>query len=177
MLNATDRKYANSQPRLSSIPQAARRIAVVFLALFALAPSNTFAGETAKTVDSAADVLKHWTSDQHLYVKGDIRVNAASLDGLEKWLDAKGRNWTVVLMANASGEAWQDTRGVNYYGMDAVENALGRGLGNMREFAALKDKRTGQSNGAVFVLFLRERKFSYFGSQSSHSHRLKGCGC
>ena len=48
--------------------------------------------------------------------------------------------------------------------MDAVENALGRGLANKREFSDLKDTRTGQTNGAVFVLFLNERKFSYFGS-------------
>ena len=42
--------------------------------------------------------------------------------------------------------------------MDAVENALGRGLANKREFSDLKDTRTGQTNGAVFVLFLNERK-------------------
>ncbi|MCP5538094.1 MAG: hypothetical protein H7A51_17915 [Akkermansiaceae bacterium] len=117
--------------------------------------------------------MSRWSPSQHLYVKGNLRIGQPSLDGLETWLDQHGKNWTVVLMESASGEVWKDTRGVSYYGMDAVENALGRGLGNTKRFSDLKDLRTGQSNGAVFVLFLNERKFSYFGSDA-FDHRGLG---
>lgn len=121
-------------------------------------------GDRARMVSSGQEILDHWNPDQHLYVKGDIRVGRSSLDELERWLDGNGKNWTVVLMEHASGEKWKDIRGVGYYGMDAVENLLGRGLTHKTGFTALKDVRAGQPNGAIFVVFLRERKFAYFGS-------------
>lgn len=131
------------------------------------------ASEQAKKISSSQIVLDQWKVDQHLYVKGNVRVDQAALDALEQWLNKNGKNWTVVLMERASGEEWKDLRGVSYYGMDAVENALGRGLSNKQGFAAQKDLRTAQSNGAVLVIFLTERKFSYFGSDAQ-DHRGLG---
>lgn len=132
-----------------------------------------YASDAVRVIQSSKDVLNHWSPDQHLYVKGNIGISQSRLNDLERWLDQNGKNWTIVLMWNANRETWQDTRGVNYYGMDAVENALGRGLGNKQGFADLKDSRTKQANGAVFVLFLNERKFSYFGSDA-FDHRGLG---
>ncbi len=166
MPNAVRRKSARSHPlHLCRISAVFQRVAAAIFILCSLVPSSLSAGETPQKINSATDVLETWSPTQHLYVKGDIRVDAASLDGLEKWLDANGKNWTVVLMASASGETWRDDRGASHQGMDAVENSLGRGLGNMPAFASLKDARTGQPNGAIFILFLQERKFSYFGSE------------
>lgn len=49
--------------------------------------------------------------------------------------------------------------------MDAVEFALGQSLPNKTAFGGLKHPETGEANGAYFLLFLQERKLSYFGSE------------
>jgi len=59
--------------------------------------------------------------------------------------------------------------------MTAVEHALGKGCSNQTGFGDLKDSRTGKANGAVFVLFLKERKFSYFASAAFDKRGLGEC--
>jgi hypothetical protein len=86
-------------------------------------------------------------------------VSGDRLAELEAWLDEKAPNWTVVLMQSAEGQSHGGRSG-----MDAVEFALGEGLSNETGFGKLIDPRTGESNGAVFVIFLKERKFFYFAS-------------
>ena len=110
---------------------------------------------------AVSEIIKQWTPDQHLWVRGEIGVSEGQLSDLESWLDQNGPNWTIVLMQNASGQTWR-----NFRGMTAVEHALGYGLSNQTGFGKLTDQRTGESNGAVFVLFLAERKFSYFASDA-----------
>ncbi len=117
-------------------------------------------------------LLSAWSKDQHLYVKGDVGVKKVDLEKLETWLDENGKNWTVILMRNSNGERWKDTRGNNYYGMDAVENAVSRGLSNKTEFLSLKNSITNTRDGAIFILFLEERKFSYFASDAFDSRAL-----
>lgn len=106
------------------------------------------------------DVIENWTPEQHLWISGSLGVSQDRLDELETWLDENAPNWTVVLMETARGQS-HDGRP----GMDAVEYALGEGLSNETGFGRLVDPRTGETNGAVFVLFLEERKFSYFASE------------
>jgi len=72
------------------------------------------------------------------------------------WLDDHAPNWTIILMQNADNESWQDSRSHSYVGMDAVENATGRGLSNKTAFLSLTDSNTNSSNGAIFLLFLEE---------------------
>ncbi len=115
-------------------------------------------------VQSANQVIEKWTPEQHLYVKGDLGISAENLDQLERWLDENGPHWTVVLLRNASGENYQSLDRRSYQGMDAVEYALGRGLALRTSFSELVDPRTSETDGAVFVLFLDERKFSYYAS-------------
>ena len=57
--------------------------------------------------------------------------------------------------------------------MDAVEYALGHGLANRTDFGGLIHPTTGETDGAVFVLFLVEKKFSYYGSDL---HDRRGLG-
>jgi len=117
-------------------------------------------------VRAGTDVVGQWQPHQHLYVKGDLGVGAAQLDELESWLDQQAGNWTVVLLETGQDEEFTDAEGSRYSGLDAVEHALGKGLPNRTAFGQLTDPRTGELNGAFFVLFLKDRKFSYFASDA-----------
>lgn len=126
----------------------------------------------ALRVDRATDVVTNWDPAQHLYVKGDPGVGETQLSDLEAWLDENAPNWTVVLVESAQDERYTDPAGQSYNGMDAVEHSLGKGLPNQTSFGQLVDARTKQANGAFFILFLKERKFSYFGSAAQDSRGL-----
>ncbi len=119
------------------------------------------------TFDEIASVVSNWSAHQHLWIRGDLGASSAKLNELEAWLDEKAPNWTIVLLKNAEGQTWENRRG-----MDAVEHALGQGLSNATDFSKLADSRTGEQNGAVFVLFLEERKFSYFASEAFDNRNL-----
>lgn len=134
--------------------------------------SSSLQGEDAVRINRIADVINQWRPDQHVYVKGDIGVDADRLAVLEEWLDENGDNWTVVLMEEAEQEDFHAPDGRDYVGMDAVEYALGYGLSNRTGFGDLENERTGESDGAVFALFLKERKFSYFGSDAQDRRGL-----
>jgi hypothetical protein len=127
---------------------------------------------SALPVDNVTGVIQNWRPDQHLYVKGDIGVGHRQLDGLEQWLDEHGPHWTVFLMHDAEGEYHESADGRSFRGMDAVEVALGQGLSNQTDFGRLTEPRTGEADGAVFALFLTERKFSYFGSEAQDRRGL-----
>ncbi len=122
--------------------------------------------ERAVPIDHVGDVITKWQPDQHLYVKGDLGIGTQQLVSLEAWLDENGPHWTVVLLRNASHEDYQAIDGRRFRGMDAVEYALGHGLANRTGFGELEHPETGETDGAVFVLFLDERKFSYYGSDA-----------
>lgn len=123
-------------------------------------------------VESAADLVANWTEGQHLYVKGELGVSEHQLSLLELWLDANGTNWVVLLLENADEEVYVDSTGREHRGLDAVEYALGQGLPNQTPFNQWIDPRTSESNGAIFILFLKERKFSYFGSTAQDRRGL-----
>ncbi|MGI9242907.1 MAG: hypothetical protein ACR2RV_19065, partial [Verrucomicrobiales bacterium] len=127
----------------------------------------------AQRLQRGTDLLQEWQADQHLYVKGEVGVDARGLADLETWLDANGPNWTVLLMGDANGETYRDGDGYNHSGAAAVEYAIGRGLPGIGGFTALIDERTGQGNGAALVILLRERKFFYSGSET---HNRRGLG-
>ena len=130
------------------------------------------AQQSAQSFSSISEVISNWNEQQHLYVRGAVGVSGNQLSKLESWLDNNGRHWTVVLMDTASGQFYQAPDGRRFQGMDAVEYALGYGLANETDFGRLEHEKTGQSDGAVFVLFLRERKFSYYGSDAQDTRRL-----
>ncbi|MEL7498394.1 MAG: hypothetical protein AAFN77_12350, partial [Planctomycetota bacterium] len=117
-------------------------------------------------------VIADWSKDQHLFVNGDVGISEDQLGRLESWLDQNRSNWTIVLMKNAKNQVYVTVDGRSFTGMDAVEYALGHGLANRTRFGELVHAETAETNGAVFVLFLEERKFSYYGSDVHDRRRL-----
>lgn len=136
---------------------------------FAQVPNKS---PSATKISRVGDVVEKWTPDRHLFVKGDLGVGAVQLDELESWLDANAPHWVIVLMNNANGETYSGADGGSYTGMDAVEHALGKGLSNRTDFGKFSNPQTGELDGTVFVLFLQERKFSYFASDAQNRRNL-----
>jgi len=132
--------------------------------VLSLLPLSGWAGDGALRVDSGVEVPKVWRADQHVYVNGNIGVADPALAGLEKWIDGNAPNWTIVLLETGRGESYTDARGLSYSGIDAVEHALGKELPNKTPFGGIEHPETGEAYGAFFVLFLKDRTFSYYGS-------------
>ena len=136
------------------------------------AQAQRTAGPTPVVVSEATQVVDVWQQDQHLYVKGQLGVGQEQLDELEQWLDQNGPNWTIVLIDDSVGEQYRGADGRSWEGFDAVEQALGRGLSNRTPFGTQQDARTGESNGAIFVLSLGDRSFTYFASDAQDRRGL-----
>lgn len=118
------------------------------------------------------EILTSWDAEQRLYVKGDVGIEPEALAMLESWLGKNALNWTVLLLEDARGETYRNRDGRNYSGAKAVEYALGQGLQNQGEFAKQQDKRTGQANGAILAILLKERTFFYSGSETQNRRGL-----
>lgn len=142
-----------------------------WLGVFVSGPARAQLPE-AVAVGNVAEVVEGWRADQHLYVKGDLGISPQQLSALEGWLDEHAPHWTIVLLETADGESYSARDGRTFFGMDAVEYALGHGLANQTGFGRLEHPKTGETDGAVFVLFLRERKFSYYGSDAQDRRGL-----
>jgi len=145
------------------------RLLLGFLYL-AIPLATTFGQATPLT--RATDIVTAWKPGQHLYVKGDLGLSAGQLTELEAWLKTNGPNWMIILLRNASGEQYTAPDGQTYHGMDAVERAANTGARNKTGFGQLTDPRTGETNGAIFYLFLTERKFSYAGGEVHNNRGL-----
>ncbi len=145
---------------------------LLFPLVVALLDSGETSAQSAVTVTNAEQVIQKWSPDQHLYVKGDVGITANVLGSLETWLDQRAPHWTVVLMRNSNGESYTAIDRRSFFGMDAVEFALGHGLASRTPFGTLEHPTTGETDGAVFVVFLDERKFSYFGSDAQDRRSL-----
>ncbi len=75
-------------------------------------------------------------------------------------------------MDSAAGERFDTPDGRRYFDLDAAEHALGYGLSNQTEFGTLEHPVTREKDGAIFAIFLRERKFSYFASDAQDRRGL-----
>ncbi|MFN5916221.1 MAG: hypothetical protein ACK48K_05650, partial [Planctomycetota bacterium] len=148
----------------------------------ALVPSDASAQDTASSssyaqlgftqIERVQDVLSAWTPDRHLYVKGDIGASRQQLADLEQWLSQNGPHWTVVLLEDTDGEYYVAADGRSLFGIDAVEVALGMGLSNQTKFGDLVHPVTHENDGAIFALMLKNRKFSYYGSEAQDRRGL-----
>ncbi len=169
------RSHCHRSPHrvLRDSPSRPRGWCARFALLLLLLPAHQLpAKEMAQTVRSAQEVVLKWSPQQRLYVKGDVGVGPSQLAQLETWLDEHGPHWVVVLMEYAAGERYASLDGRRFTDLDAVEYALGIGLSNQTDFGQLVDPRTGESDGCVLVIFLSERKLSYFASDAQDRRGL-----
>ncbi len=146
---------------------------LIWFALFA----NLFSQESATSsgvtkIAAIEDVIRTWRPDRHLFVKGNLGIGSRQLDELENWLTKNGPHWTIVIMDEASDASFLANDGREYRGMDAIEYALGYGLSNRTDFGKLEHPKTMERDGAVFAMSLKERKFSYFGSDAQDRRGL-----
>ncbi|YCM45237.1 hypothetical protein V2O64_04270 [Verrucomicrobiaceae bacterium 227] len=129
-------------------------------------------GTTTVELPSGTTILDNWNAGQHVYTVGNTGLAPEKLDELERWLDGHAPNWTVLLMESSAAERYTDVFGTEHRGIEAVENAMGKGLPASTGFGDLKDPETGLANGAFFILFLKDRTFSYYGDQAYQRYRL-----
>lgn len=134
--------------------------------------SDAKAPDGAVAFRNIEEVIERWSPNQHLYVYGDLGLGKSQLADLEKWLSQNGPHWTVVLMEHGRDQAFTAKDGRSYRGLDAVEYALGFALNNRTNFGTLEHPITKEADGAVFVLFLKDRKFSYYGSEAQTRRKL-----
>ncbi|MEJ6642870.1 MAG: hypothetical protein QNL33_06400 [Akkermansiaceae bacterium] len=140
--------------------------------LVCLFATEAKASPSAVELPSGVAILENWQVDQHVYTVGELGLGTEQLAGLEKWLDTNASNWTVLLMESSEGEKYPDVFGVHHHGINAVEHAMGKGLPARTGFGGLKDSTSGLANGAFFILFMKDRNFSYFGSEAYQRYRL-----
>jgi len=145
--------------------------ACLFLLSLAVATPPARAASEPQRVTSATEIVTLWSPSQHLYVKGDIGVSDGQLRELETWLTQRP-HWTVVLLESAQGERFVDAAGISYENIAAVQHALGKGLSNRTNFGSLKHPETGEPDGAIFLLSVRDRNLSYFGSEAQDRRGL-----
>ena len=149
------------------------RLIILCLAAGGFCLTTPFCGaEPALSVSRTVEIPWLWQADQRLYIKGNVGLSADRLEALESWLDEHAPHWTVVLMAQASDETWRGPDGAIHLGMDAVEESLGRRLPAQTAFGSFTHPQTGERDGAWLVIFLQERKFSYWAADAYDRRRL-----
>lgn len=154
---------------------SSRLSAALGCSLLAAAPAAetpAAASPDARTVSAGTEVVRVWQPHQRLYVKGNLGLSAGTLSALEHWLDTHATNWVVVLLESAAAERYTDAEGQSFTGVEAVNHALGKGLMNQTSFGRSVDPRTGERNACFFALFLKDRRFSYYGSDAQDRRGL-----
>ena len=116
-------------------------------------------------------VFEQWSPSQHLYVQGNLKLSQSQLMGLESWIHKNGPHWTVILMEDASLQRYTNRDGRIETGMDAVELFLGD-LADVGSFRSLVNPVTGEQDGAVFILVLKQRNLSYRASEAQNRRGL-----
>ena len=147
-------------------------LALVAVLLWPWAGRTAEGSSEPRSVPHGTAVVQAWQPHQRLYVKGDLGISPAQLAGLEQWLDTHATNWVVALLESAAGENYTDPEGQTWSGIEAVNHALGKGLMNRTDFGQSVDPRTGERNACFFALFLKDRRFSYYGSDAQDRRGL-----
>lgn len=140
-----------------------------FLVTSFLSLGSAWAADGALSLERVTGIVEAWSAEQHLYVKGEVNLDTRQAGELEQWLDQNATNWTVVLVNTARGESYQGKRGI-----DAVEAIMETELLGTTGFGELRSPKTGDLFGAFFVIYLQERKFSYFGGDHYEDRGLGG---
>ncbi len=126
------------------------------------------AGQTR--VANVQEAIDRWKPGHHLYVIGEVGLQPAALAELESWL--KGGHWTVLLVADASGETFQDANGVTREGVDAIEYGTGQRMAGAAGFAAQTHPKTGEPDGAILSIVMAQRALYFTGSKAQDDRGL-----
>jgi hypothetical protein len=137
-----------------------------------LSPTASSSGSTRYfPFSDIKTVIQKWSPNQHLYVQGNLGLSQSQLMGLESWIHKKGPHWTVILMEDARGQRYTNSDGRIETGMDAVELSMGD-LVEVGSYRSQLNSVTGEQDAAVFILFLKQRKFSYRASEAQNRRGL-----
>ncbi|HEV2846870.1 MAG TPA: hypothetical protein VG477_18585, partial [Thermoanaerobaculia bacterium] len=104
------------------------------------------------------------------YVLGDVALEEDALRELAGWIGA--RHWTVLLIQDATGQAYTDRDGILRSGIDAIEYAAGQGIPARPGFAEQLHPQSKEPDGAVFTIVLAQRALFYSGSQTQDQRGL-----
>lgn len=126
------------------------------------------AGQTR--VSNVQEAIDRWAPESHVYVIGEVGLKPAALTELESWL--KGRHWTVLLVADASGQTFQDANGVTREGVDAIEYGTGQRMAGAAGFAAQTHPKTGEPDGAILSIVMAQRALYFTGSKAQDDRGL-----
>lgn len=102
-------------------------------------------------VANAQQAHDQWTPDTKLIIVGRVNLDDAAARNLAR--DMAGKNWTVIVVADASGDSWNGRGGV-----DAWEWMTGQGIALKGAFQEQKHPETGESNGAIFTIVMAQRE-------------------
>ena len=116
-------------------------------------------------------VIQKWKPSQHLYVQGRLGVTQSKLMELESWIHQNGPHWTVILMEDAGNQRYTNTEGRIETGMDAIELSMSD-LMEVGSFRGQLNPITGEQDAAVFILYIKQRKFSYRASEAQTKRGL-----
>jgi hypothetical protein len=123
-------------------------------------------------VQTVAQMVDQYTPARQLFVLGNVGVGERQLQELSDWLRTNGPHWVVLLADDISGERYVSRNGRVYEGVDAVEMQLGNRLSNETDFGRLENATTGEADGTVLVIMLKQRKLAYFASDTQNSRKL-----
>ncbi|MFO1065616.1 MAG: hypothetical protein U0892_17255 [Pirellulales bacterium] len=119
------------------------------------------------------EVIERWAPENRVFVRGDVSVGNKQLKELADWLKQHAPHWTVVLVDSAQGEEFTSSVGVHHRNLDALEESLAE-LSNKTDFGQLVHPLTGEQDGAIFYLSLKDRAFGYRSSDAQDRRNLGG---
>ncbi|HVE13044.1 MAG TPA: hypothetical protein VNI01_06590 [Elusimicrobiota bacterium] len=119
-------------------------------------------------------LVNAWKADVHVYVLGRLPsdVRESDLRALEAQL--KGTHWYAVIAQNMNSAEYKDVHGASHTGQQGLDYAIGRGIGHLSAFEALKHPKSGESDGAVVGIYLENRKLFLRTSAAHDSRGMSG---
>src|SRR5215203_429280 len=157
-------------PRFELSRRRPSRAALTFILLAVLLTAGIAAAEPPSHSAHPSEVRAAWRPAVHLYVLGDAGLEEDALQELAAWLE--DRHWTVLLVADASGQTYRDADGVERLGVDALEYGTGQGIPRQAGFLAQVQPRSKEPDGAILTIVMAQRALFYTGSEAQDRRGL-----
>lgn len=115
------------------------------------------------------DAIRQASTDKKLYVIGSPNVDRAALRRIAAYLADK--NWSIVIVGNASGNRFVNVEGRTFYDLDAVDYGTGQGL-FAKLGSASANAQSGQRDHAILTIVMEQRKLYLRGSDAMRANGL-----